>query len=187
MLHQHKQKNTDRSNYAKVKTLKKDVALFNFLHSNGIASLADLHEKIAALQKEYYHLRGEIKTSEVKIKSLEKHFSMWEQYERYKPVHKELARIKPHKQADFAEAHRGELALFQAAARHFKELTDFGTMVTPKKWQADLKQEMILKNQLYQKMRDMREEIKTVEGIKKQAEQLEPRFIPPGKTEPTLD
>lgn len=41
--------------------------LFHFLQSNGINSLAELHQKITAMQSDYYALRGEIVSAEREI------------------------------------------------------------------------------------------------------------------------
>lgn len=53
--------------YGKVKALKESAALFHFLQSNGINSMAELHQKITAIQSSYYTLRGEIVSTERKI------------------------------------------------------------------------------------------------------------------------
>lgn len=47
---------------------------------------------------------------------------MWAQYNRYKTVHKQLARVKPEKRELFEQRHSRELILYDAATRYLKEL-----------------------------------------------------------------
>lgn len=44
----------------KVKALKANAALFNFLQQNGIGSMEQLYEKVEAMNSDYYDLRGQI-------------------------------------------------------------------------------------------------------------------------------
>ncbi len=65
---------------------------------------------------------------------------MWEQYNQYKSVHKQLARVKPEKREQFEQRHSRELILYDAAARYLKELKDSGEAITPKAWQREIDQ-----------------------------------------------
>ena len=47
---------------------------------------------------------------------------MWAQYNKYKAVHKQLAKVKPEKRELFEQRHSRELILYDAAARYLKEL-----------------------------------------------------------------
>ena len=47
---------------------------------------------------------------------------MWAQYNKYKAVHKQLAKVKPEKWELFEQRHSRELILYDAAARYLKEL-----------------------------------------------------------------
>ena len=68
------------SRYGKIKNLKESAALFNFLNGNNITSMEQLYEKVAAMNKDYYSLRGKIVNAERRIKVLNEHLSMWEKY-----------------------------------------------------------------------------------------------------------
>ena len=57
--------------YGKIKNLKESAALFNFLNGNNITSMEQLYEKVAAMNKDYYSLRGKIVTAERRIKVLD--------------------------------------------------------------------------------------------------------------------
>lgn len=73
------------STYSKVKALKESAALFHFLQSNGISSMTELHQKITAMQSDYYALRGEIVSAEREIATLTKHLEIWAQFGANKP------------------------------------------------------------------------------------------------------
>ena len=70
------------------------------------------------------------------------------------------------------EEHRAELALFDAAYRYLSELKAGGEALAPKAWQkeaADLRKQ---RNTLYYKMQSMRDEIKTLETLRKTVDRM---------------
>ena len=68
------------------------------------------------------------------IAALTERGEMWTQYSQYKPVRKQLDRVKPEKRELFEQRHSRELILYGAAARYLKELKDSGEEITPKAW-----------------------------------------------------
>ena len=52
--------------------------------------MQQLHEKIADMNSRYYDLRGKIVKAERRIAILTERGEMWEQYNQYKPIHKQL-------------------------------------------------------------------------------------------------
>ena len=79
----------------------------------------------------YYDLRGEIVKAERRIAALTERGEMWAQYNEYKPVRRQLARVKPEKRELFEQRHSRELILYDAAARYLKELKASGEEITP--------------------------------------------------------
>lgn len=156
----------------KVKALKESAALFNFLQTNGITSMRELHEKVAAMNGAYYDLRGDIRTTERRLAALTERLEMWTQYEQHKGTRRQLDGMKPAKREKFAERHGAELALFDTAAQFLGGLKATGEAVTPKQWQAEADTLTAKKDVLYSQMRAMREEVKAVEQLRKAAEQL---------------
>ena len=65
--------------------------------------MQQLHEKIADMNSRYYDLRGKIVKAERR--------EMWEQYNQYKSIHKQLAKVKPEKREQFEQRHSRELIL----------------------------------------------------------------------------
>ena len=156
--------------YGKVKALKENAALFNFLQENGIVSMPKLHAKVTAMQMEYYNLRGEIAAIARQIDGLQKRLSMWKQYADSKPVHQRLAALKPRAREKFQDAHSVELALYDAAVRYLNELKASGEKITPKHWQAEMERLTAQNNILYQQMKAMCTDIQAVEKIRKTAD-----------------
>ena len=97
---------------------------------------------------------------------------MWEQYNQYKSIHKQLAKVKPEKREQFEQRHSRELILYDAAARYLKELKDSGEEITPKKWRREIDLLAAQKQVDSIDMKAMREELKAVERLRKTAEQL---------------
>ena len=134
--------------------------------------MQQLHEKIADMNSCYYDLRGKIVKAERRIAILTERGEMWEQYNQYKSIHKQLAKVKPEKREQFEQRHSRELILYDAAARYLKELKDSGEAITPKAWQREIEQLAAGKQTDTLAMKAMREDLKAVERLRKTAEQL---------------
>lgn len=69
--------------------------------------MQELHSKVYAMNTDYYALRGEIRDAERRINVLSERLKMYEQYSKYKGVHRQLTSIKLRNRDSFAEAHSG--------------------------------------------------------------------------------
>ena len=161
-----------KSQAGKVKALKANAALFNFLQQNGINSMEQLYEKVSAMNSDYYALRGQIVSAERRISALNKRLEMWARYEKYKPVRQKLDKLKPGKKTQYQQEHESELASFDSAVRFLNDLKESGEAITPKAWSIEIEKLTVQKDLDYQKMRAMREDLKAVESLRKAAEQL---------------
>ena len=166
------QLNAPRTRTGKIRALQESAALFSFLQANGIQSMQQLPEKIADMNSRYYDLRGKIVKAERRITTLTERGEMWAQYNKYKTVHKQFAKVKPEKRELFEQRHSRELILYDAAARYLKELKDSGEEITPKAWQREIDLLTAQKQVDTIDMKAMREELKTVERLRKAADQL---------------
>ena len=166
------QMNAPHTRTGKIRALQESAALFSFLQANGIQSMQQLHEKIADMNSRYYDLRGKIVKAERRIATLTERGEMWEQYNQYKSIYKQLAKVKPEKREQFEQRHSRELILYDAAARYLKELKDSGEAITPKAWQREIDQLTAGKQTDTLSMKSMREDLKAVERLRKTAEQL---------------
>ena len=156
----------------KIKKLQEDAKLFSLLQSNGITSMQQLYEKVSAMNKDYYDLRGQIVKAERRIAVLDERLQMWAQYQQYKPIRQKQDKVKPGKREKYQQEHESELAAFDAAADFLKGLKESGEAITPKAWRAEVTKLTAQKDFDYQKMRDMREDIKAVENLRKTADRL---------------
>ena len=165
-------RNKARSRSGKVKALQENAKLLAFLQGNGITSMQQLYEKVSAMNKDYYDLRGQIVKAERRIAVLDERLEMCAQYDRCKAVRQKLDKVKSHKREQYQQEHRSELADFEAAAHFLKDLKASGEAITPKAWRAEAARLTTKKAADYEKMRAMREEIKAVESLRKAAERL---------------
>ena len=164
--------NQNASCYEKVKKVKQNAVLLNFLTENGIESMQQLYEKVASMNKVYYELRGKIASLERQQTALHENLEMWEQYEKLKPVRQQFDGMKPKLQDQFKMQHRADLILFEAAYQHLKKLKDGGEHTTPKRWRAETEKLMAKKDDMYKQMKAMRDEIAVVENLKRAALQF---------------
>ena len=161
-----------KSTAGKVKALKANAALFNFLQQNGISSMEQLYQKVEAMNSDYYELRGQIVSAEHLISALSERLEMWSQYQQTKPIRQGLDKVKPAKREQYQQKHQTELALFDTAVRFLDDLKSSGEKITPKSWQTEVDRMTAQKDSDYQKMRAMRDDLKAVESLRRAAEQL---------------
>ena len=171
-LFQYRQTTEPVSHYAQVKALKESAKLFNFLQANGITSMEELYEKISTMNSDYYDLRGQIVSKERRLAVLDERLEMWAQYQKYKPIRQKLAKVSPGKKEQFEQRHSAELALFDAAVRYLDKLKASGEAITPKAWKSEADRLTAEKDADYLKMRAMRDDIKAVETLRKNAERM---------------
>ena len=70
--------------------------------------MQQLHDKISEMNGSYYDLRGKIVQAERRIATLTERGAMWAQYNKYKPIRKQLAKVKPEKRELFEQRHSRE-------------------------------------------------------------------------------
>ena len=164
--------NKARSRSGKIKALQENAKLLAFLQTNGINSMQELYEKVSAMNKDSYDLRGRIVKAERRLAVLDERLEMWAQYEECKPIRQKLDKLKPAKREKYQQEHRTELAAFDTATRFLKELKESGEAITPKAWRAEAAKLTAQKDTDYIQIRAMREEIKAVESLRKAADRL---------------
>ncbi len=165
-------RNKARYRSGRIKALQENAKLLAFLQGNGITSMEQLYEKVSAMNDAYYDLRGKIVKTERRLAVLDERLEIWAQYDKYKPIRQKLDKVKPGKREKYQQEHRAELATFDTAADFLKNLKESGEAITPKAWRAEAAKLTMQKDFAYQKMRDMRDEIKAVESLRKAAERL---------------
>ena len=140
------QRGEERADWTSKGKLKGAVSDFNkvqaameFLRQKEISTVETLDRQLDGISKNAVAIRDSMRKAERRIKDIDTLLSHIGNYEKYKPVYKEYAAIGWKKQKEkFAEAHRGELDAYLAAARYVKTHLP-GTSYSRKELEAERK------------------------------------------------
>ena len=122
------QRGEERADWTSKGKLKGAVSDFNkvqaameFLRQKEISTVETLDRQLDGISETAVAIRDSMRKAERRIKDIDTLLSHIGNYEKHKPVYKEYAAIGWKKQKEkFAEAHRGELDAYRAAARYAK-------------------------------------------------------------------
>lgn len=160
------------SNYAAIRRLKENAAVFNFLMEHNINSVEELFDVISDLNDRYYDLRGKIVNAEHRIAALRERLDKLKQYRSYKAVRQKLDALNGKKRALYEEQHKAELAAFASAEKYLTALREAGEKIKPEEWRKETERLNAEREANYKRMEDMREQIKAAENIRKDAERI---------------
>ena len=160
------------SNYAAIRRLKENAAVFNFLMEHNINSVEELFDVISDLNDRYYDLRGKIVNAERRIAALRERLDKLKQYRSYKAVRQKLDTLNGKKRALYEEQHKAELAAFASAEKYLTALKEAGEKIKPEEWRKETERLNAEREANYKRMEDMREQIKAAENIRKDAERI---------------
>ena len=140
------QRGEERADWTSKGKLKGAVSDFNkvqaameFLRQKEISTVETLDRQLDGISETAVAIRDSMRKAERRIKDIDTLLSHIGNYEKYKPVYKEYAAISWKKQKEkFAEAHRGELDAYRAAARYVKTHLP-GTSYSRKELEAERK------------------------------------------------
>lgn len=152
--------------WQKVRALKDISHSIVYLQNNGITTVKMLDTKIDSLNDNYFSVRQEIKTRENRTAQLKKNLEQADNFVKYRPVYKEYQAQKPKDKAAYHYSHTSELIMFDTARNFIKKVAVHGKVPT-NQWKAELEKLTAEKQGLYQVMYHLRDEVKTVEKIKK--------------------
>ena len=140
------QRGEERADWTSKGKLKGAVSDFNkvqaameFLRQKEISTVETLDRQLDGINETAVAIRDSMRKAERRIKDIDTLLSHIGNYEKYKPVYKEYAAIGWKKQKEkFAEAHRGKLDAYLAAARYVKTHLP-GTSYSRKELEAERK------------------------------------------------
>ena len=140
------QRGEERADWTSKGKLKGAVSDFNkvqaameFLRQKEISTVKTLDRQLDGISETAVAIRDSMRKAERRIKDIDTLLSHIGNYEKHKPVYKEYAAIGWKKQKEkFAEAHRGELDAYRAAARYVKTHLP-GTSYSRKELEAERK------------------------------------------------
>ena len=165
---------------AELKTIAQTV---NYLSEHGISTLDELDAALSSVSGKADAIREDMKAAEQRMKELQKLIEYGKNYTKHKPVHDQLKKLKngwTNKRDKYEEAHRAELALWDAASRYLHAKLPKETKTLPiTEWEqeyADLKEQ---RDGEYGKLKEARAEVGELQKIRKcveiarRADQLE--------------
>lgn len=93
----------------------------NLLAEKGIFTLEELDAALSSVSDKASEIRGTMKPREARIKQLQKLIEQAQNFQKTKPVHDEYKQIRwKGKQEKFAETHRADLTIWEAANRYLR-------------------------------------------------------------------
>ena len=139
----------------------------NLLSEKGIYTLEELDAALSAVHDKASEIRSAMKPREARIKQLQKLIEQAQNFQKTQPIHDEYKQIRwKGKQEKFAEAHRADLAVWDAANRYLRaNLPDM--KLTPKAWQTELAA-LTAENEVeYAKLKAQREEVAELQKVRR--------------------
>lgn len=95
--------------------------MLNFLTANKIVDMAGLEEKVQPMYGKQFDIRDKLKPIERRAKVLDEHIVQADIYLAHKAVYRHYRQEKnPKHKEKYAEAHRAEVTLYEAAEGYLK-------------------------------------------------------------------
>ena len=139
----------------------------NLLSEKGIYTLEELDAALSVVHDKASEIRSAMKPREARIKQLQKLIEQAQNFQKTQPIHDEYKQIRwKGKQEKFAETHRADLAVWDAANRYLRvNLPDM--KLTPKAWQAELAALTAENEAEYAKLKAQREEVAELQKVRR--------------------
>ena len=139
----------------------------NLLSEKGIYTLEELDAALSVVHDKASEIRNGMKPRETRIRQLQKLIEQAQNLRETQPIHDEYKQIRwKGKQEKFAEAHRADLAIWDAANRYLRaNLPDM--KLTPKAWQTELAALTAENETEYAKLKAQREEVAELQKVRR--------------------
>ena len=139
----------------------------NLLSEKGIYTLEELDAALSIVHDKASEIRSAMKPREARIKQLQKLIEQAQNFQKTQPIHDEYKQIRwKGKQEKFAEAHRADLAVWDAANRYLRaNLPDM--KLTPKAWQTELAALTAENEAEYARLKAQREEVAKLQKVRR--------------------
>ena len=139
----------------------------NLLSEKGIYTLEELDAALSVVHDKASEIRNGMKPRETRIRQLQKLIEQAQNLRETQSIHDEYKQIRwKGKQEKFAETHRADLAVWDAANRYLRvNLPDM--KLTPKAWQAELAALTTENEAEYAKLKAQREEVAELQKVRR--------------------
>ena len=114
-----------------------------------------------------------MKDTEKKIDDKTKLIDQAEKYLKHKDTYKAYTKLKKNKQDIFYNEHTAEIILFESAKKYLKENLGESKTINISKWKSEIGTLRKEKNNLYNQILEIREEVEQAEKVKNCIEQLQ--------------
>ncbi|ANU50668.2 mobilization protein [Enterocloster clostridioformis] len=143
----------------------------NYLAERGISTVDELDAALSSVRGKSEAVRSGMKAAEKRMQQLQKLIEHGGNYMKYKPVHDELKKLQngwTKKRDKYEEAHRTELALWNAASRYLHANLPEGTKgLTISKWEEEYAALKAARAGEYEKLKETRAEVSELQNIRK--------------------
>ena len=162
-------KNADKNNA----DLEKYIESYQLLKEKNITSLTELKENIVTLRDKNYKTTRVLKDTEKRIDDNTKLIDQAEKYLKHKDTYTAYTKLKKNKQDTFYNEHTAEIILFESAKKYLKEHLGESKTLNVSKWKSEIGTLRKEKNNLYNQILEIREEVEQAEKVKNCIEQLQ--------------
>lgn len=161
---EHPEEKTRRQKIGDLKTFARAIA---FAQVNGIADLDGLRDKVVDMYSQQHGINDKLKKVEHRLKTLADHIRHADNFFEHRALHKQYKQVKPQHQANFYEANRTGLTLYEAAQRYLKPVLNGCTKIPRQAWKDEAAQLVTEKQALYAEYTGLKEEVKDIEIIRR--------------------
>ena len=149
--------------------LKTVAAAVNYLSEHGISTLDELDAALSSVSEQADAIRAGMKTAEQRMKELQKLIEYGRNYQTYKPIQDEYRQIRwKGKQEKFAEVHRAELTLWNAANRYLHAHLPEGVKTLPiSAWEKEYAALKTQREAEYAKLKGTRSDLSELQNIRR--------------------
>ena len=151
--------------------LKTVAQTVNYLSEHGISTLDGLDAALSSVSGKADAIREDMKTAEQRMKELQKLIECGRNYTKHKPVRDQLKKLKngfTKTREKYEEAHRAELALWNAANRYLHANLPKGTKILPiAEWEQEYATLKEQDSEDYTRLKAARAEVTELQKIRK--------------------
>jgi len=160
------------SRYQKIKHLKSMADTLNFLLENGVHDMEELAEKAESMHNEIREISENTNKINRRIKTLDTHFAHCKSLEKYKPYAKKYNSLTEKERTQLQAKYPQELTAYKTANVYFRKVLNGRKDIPLKMWEEEKAKLTSERGELVDRYYILRDDIKSVEGIKRGAERL---------------
>jgi len=160
------------SHYDAYQRLQEVVNFHNFIRGNDLHNMSEVVERAEKMYDEIRDITKEVKKIDKRLDTLETHRAQYAIYKQYYSLAKECSKLTGKKQDAFYDQYRDQLDDFKSAKLYFDKIMNGKTKLPIKDWEREEKGLHKKRWELCDKYYDLRNEVKTVEQIRRSAEKL---------------